>query len=72
MEEERMEEQHRMEEEPYEDFFVPIASRCASPQKMLDSASSGRELPSRNSSISSLSSDRPSPPLGLRGQLVRA
>jgi hypothetical protein len=60
-----------MEEEPYEDLFVPLA-RYTLPQKMLDSASSGRELPSRNSSISSLSSDhRPSPPpLGLRAQLA--
>lgn len=72
MEEEVFEEKQRMEEEPYEDLFVPLA-RCTLPQKMLDSASSGRELPARNSSISSLSSDRPSPPpLGLRGQTLRA
>ena len=72
--EQHMEEQlQRMEEEePYEDLFVPLASRCTLPQKMLDSASSGRELPSRNSSISSLSSDRPlPPPLGLRAQEER-
>lgn len=67
MEEEGTQEAHRMEEEPYEDLFVPL--RCTLPQKMLDSASSGRELPARNSSISSVSSDRPlPPPLGLRAQ----
>lgn len=67
MEEEGTEDPHRMEEEPYEDLFVPL--RCTLPQKMLDSASSGRELPARNSSISSISSDRSYPsPLGLRAQ----
>lgn len=74
---EEREEEARMQEEPYEDLFVPLASRCALPEKMLDSASSGRELPARNSSISSLSSlassDRHShhPPLGPRPQVSR-
>jgi hypothetical protein len=66
--------EERIQEEPYEELFAPIASRCTLPQKMLDSASSGRELPSRNSSISSISScDHPvrHPPLGLRAQASR-
>jgi len=50
------EEVEKMEEEPYEELVEHVHSRPSfMPQKMLDSASSGRDLPSRGSSISSLS-----------------
>jgi hypothetical protein len=64
-----------MEEEPYEELFPTIEKHISFvPHKMLDSASSGRDLPSRKSSISSLSSceemAQPSP-LSERSQCSR-